>query len=113
MSHTPRNPSSIPDYPPAPSGSQTMPYRRDGTASSSEDKLLDLCIRAVEAKLLYYCGQSAPCPTIDSSTSTDTIPAIAPTPAKPWVVLAKHDGEQRYFTADELRTYLTDLLRNN
>ncbi len=113
MSHAPHNPSSIPDYPPAPSGSQTMPYRRDGTASSSEDKLLDLCIRAVEAKLLYYCGQSTPYPSIDFSKSTDTIPAIAPTPAKPWVVRAKHDGEEQYFTADELRTYLTDLLRNN
>jgi hypothetical protein len=33
---TEKNPLSAPDYPPAPSGSQAMPYKRDGFTSKSK-----------------------------------------------------------------------------
>lgn len=106
MTSLPRKPSSVPEYPPAPSGSQAMPYKRDGTFPRAEEKLLDLCSRAVEAKLLYACGQSAP-----DRTSTDVFATnLKPISAKPWFVKVTPESKAQYFTADDLRKYLNTLL---
>ena len=113
MTQKPKRPSAVPDYPPAPSGSQVMPYRRDGTLLRPEDNLLDLCRRAVEAKLLYSCGQTMPYSTLDHIKSNDTTTVFKPTPPKSWFVKVKPEEGEQYFTADDLRKYLTDLFTSH
>jgi len=112
MIHIPQNPSSVPDYPPKPSGSQVMPYRRDGTSLGPREKLLDLCTRAVEARLVYSCGESVPYSTLDLRKSNDTTTVFKPASLKPWYVIVKASEEEQYFTADELSKYLNDLLKS-
>jgi hypothetical protein len=112
MTRIPQNPSSVPEYPPKPSGSQVMPYRRDGTSLGPRGKLLDLCSRAVEANLVYSCGESSPYPTLDPRKSNETTTVFTPASPKRWYVIVKAPEEEQYFTADELSKYLTDLLKS-
>ncbi|MEB3309276.1 MAG: hypothetical protein VKJ02_03510 [Snowella sp.] len=89
-----------------------MPYRRDGTSLGFREKLLDLCRRAVEAKLLYACGESTPYPSFDPSKSNDTTTVFKPAAPKPWFAKVKPMEDEQYFTADELHQYLTNLLKS-
>lgn len=112
MTRIPQHPSSVPEYPPKPSGSQVMPYRRDGTSLGAREKLLDSCTRTVEARLVYSCGELVPYPTLDFSKSNDTITVLTPASLKPWYVIVKASEEEQYFTANELFQYLTELLKS-
>lgn len=89
-----------------------MPYRRDGTSLGVREKLLDLCSRAVEANLVYSCGESSSDPTLNQRRSNDTTTVFTPDSPKPWYVIVKASEEEQYFTTNELSKYLTNLLKS-
>ncbi|MEH2127996.1 hypothetical protein [Nostoc sp.] len=71
----------------------------------TREKLIELCKRATQDRLVYSCGDAQTYETYDFITES-----IKPVPPKPWYVKMTSNESEQYFTSGELYEYLSKLI---